>query len=101
MTSLLISATLVAQMTANTVTGTITQGVNCPMVAGDDGEAYALSSLPPALQTGDRVVLEMSEETPAFFGVCDQGRHVAWTRLTRPAANGMPERTWTNPEKPG
>lgn len=98
MTNILCASALVVQMTANTLSGVVTQGINCPMIAGDDGEFYAVSSLPSDVEMGDRVVLETSSERPPFFGVCDQGQHIHWLRMTRPAANGLPEKTWMNTE---
>lgn len=98
MTNALCASALLVEMTAATVTGVITDGVNCPIIMGDDGQHYSVSSLPDALGRGDRVIVEIGTEAPAFFGVCDQGQHIQWVRMTRPAVNGQPEMTWTNTE---
>lgn len=98
MSDALCGSAIVLHLAANALSGVVAQGVNCPMLSGDDGELYALPSLPPALQVGDRVVLETSSQRPPFLGVCDQGKHIHWVRVTRPAANGQPERSWPNPE---
>lgn len=98
MSNALCVTALAVQMTANTLTGVVTQGVNCPMIIGDDGEHYSLSSLPADVRMGDRLIVEQDPEPAPFFGVCDQGQHINWVRMTRPAADGLPEMSWTNTE---
>ncbi|MEX0311049.1 MAG: hypothetical protein AB3N17_12495 [Tateyamaria sp.] len=98
MTQVFCATALAVQMTANMVSGVISQGVNCPMIEGDDGEYYAVSSLPDAVRMGDRVLVEIDPDAPPFFGVCDQGKHIQWVRMTRPAVAGQPEMTWKNDE---
>ncbi|MEO0861147.1 MAG: hypothetical protein AAFY65_11055 [Pseudomonadota bacterium] len=78
-----------------TVQGTVQAGVMCPLVAGDNGEVYAIDDLPQDLQPGDRVLLEVAPEPPDFGAMCDQGQAVDWRRVTRLGANDQPARTWS------
>ena len=79
-----------------TITGIVGVGVMCPVIQGDDGELYTVDSLPGAVRSGDRIVLDVSDQPPPSSGMCDQGRQVGWTRVTRPAGPDRPAESWIN-----
>lgn len=78
-----------------TISGVLTdEGVHCRTLRGEDGELYTLQALPAALATGDYVTVTTSGDRPALFGVCDQGRHIDWVEITRPATDRTPQESW-------